>query len=159
MGAPLRSSRRSLLRAADGLGAVGYKLVADFDGAPELPNLLRRKHWREARDHSRYWRVYLVRVIGQKAPPAPLERARVCIEVWRRRAPDPDNLVASVKPLIDGLQPQRNHTRKGRRYTQHGAGVIADDREGNFEGGKAEVVFHPCPRKERVRVRITVEEV
>ena len=61
------------------------------------------------------------------------------------------DLVASVKPLIDGLQPQRNHTRKGRRYTQHGAGVIADDREGNFEGGKAEVVFHPCPRKERVR--------
>lgn len=159
MGAPLRSSRRSLLRAADGLGRVGYKLVADFDGAPELPNMLRRKHWRVSRDHSRYWRLYLVKVIGRKAPPEPLEHSRVLIEVWRRGAPDPDNLVASVKPLIDGLQPERSHVRKGKRYTQFGAGVIADDRAENFEGGRAEVVFHRCPKGERVSVRITVEEV
>lgn len=136
-----------------------YKLVADLDGAPELPNALRRLHWRKAGEHSLYWRLYVMRAAGANIPPEPLERARVLIEVWRKRAPDPDNLVASVKPLIDGLQPRSILKRGGRLYAQPGAGVIADDRAANFEGGRAEVVFRQCKRKERVRVRITVEGV
>ena len=144
---------------------MAYKLVADLDGAPDLPNVTRRLHWREARKRASYWRLYVMRVAGgSKAPPEPLERARVLIEVWRKRAPDPDNLVASIKPLIDGLQPARTFSRKGRNgerlsYPVPGAGVIADDRAANFKGGHAEVVFRQCKRKERVRVRITVEEV
>ena len=136
-----------------------YSQTIELEGAPELPNALRRLHWRDRAGHSLYWRTYIARLLLNSAPEKPLERSRVLIEVWRKGEPDPDNLVASVKPLIDGLQPRSVLKRRGRLYPQPGAGVIANDRAANFEGGRAEVVFHRCTRGECPRVRITVEEV
>lgn len=76
--------------------------------------------------------------------------------MWRKREPDPDNLVASVKPILDGLQPTRV-SRKGQRSI--GAGIILEDRSENFEGGKAEVIYHKCVRGDTPHCVVTVEEV
>ena len=81
------------------------------------------------------------------------------VDVWRRRACDPDNLVASIKPAIDGLQPPREWSRGRRRYFDPGASVISNDARENLKGGHAEVVLHVCEKGEQPKTIVTVEEV
>ena len=138
---------------------MGYRLTFNLVGVPELPNAIGRKHWSVKSDHARFWRMAVVAAVACKAPPAPLVKARVRIEVWRKGRPDPDNLVASIKPLLDGLQPSRTWLRRGQTRVVVGAGVIEDDKPENFEGGRPEVIGHQCKRGKKPRVVVTVEEV
>ncbi len=137
---------------------MGYTVVLDLEGAPELPNKIGKRHWTVIAKHRRAWRTWVVLAARGKQPPRPLQRASVKLEIWRKRRTNPDNLVASVKPLIDGLQPGGVYTRGNRRYPTIGCGIIADDYAENFEGGRPEVIFHQCAKGEKPHVRITVEE-
>ncbi len=139
--------------------AAGYRVVIELEGAPELPNAIGRKHWRVQDRHTAFWRTMVVRSVGHRRPPEPLPRASVKVEVWRKRRPDPLNLVASVKPVIDGLVPSSAHKRGNQMVRGIGCGIIADDQAKNFEGGSPRVVFHQCAKGERPHVRITVESV
>lgn len=74
---------------------------------PVLPELPNRKgqghHWsREAR-YRKSWHWLVRCAVGNVRPAAPLAHARVVLTRHSRRAPDPDNLAASWKPVLDGL--------------------------------------------------------
>ena len=62
-----------------------------------------RRHWTSRRKYNQSW-AWLIRQ-QLSAPPAPTEpfKARVAIHQVRRRLLDPDNLYASVKPILDSL--------------------------------------------------------
>lgn len=134
----------------------GYSIRFEIPWVPELPNVLRRKHWRKQHRHLRTWRVLVKYAVGRRRPIAPLLKARVIIEFWRKREPDPDNLVASAKPILDALQPPRDN---GWGVPTVGASIITDDRSENFEGGRAEVIYHKCARGEKPHCVVTVTEV
>ena len=136
-----------------------YRLVVELNGAPELPNDLHHLHWRAQWRHTHDWRIYVTRTVGARRPRRPLTIARVRVDIWRKREADPHDLIGSIKPLLDGLRPPTHHKR-GKGYIQQiGCGVLIDDRAGNFEGGRADVVAHLCGKGESPHVRITVEEV
>jgi len=124
---------------------------------PKLENRIGRGHWSVESRHRREWRRLVCMVVGAKAPPEPLKFARVTIDIHRAgKQPDPDNLVRSCKPILDGLQPTKSYRRNGKFVVSRGCGVIADDQAENFDGGKAHVVWHPATKRDQ-RVVITVE--
>lgn len=76
-------------------------------GRPPTPNV--RRHWREVYRDNKAWaetaRLEAVRAIQRTAGWKPASRARVSVAfgVKDRRVRDLDNLIASIKPLLDGL--------------------------------------------------------
>lgn len=86
---------------------------------PTLNSML-RMHWSERRRHQRAlaWEV-LAAIHGHK-PPSPICPAIVYVERCCRREPDTDNMISSVKNLLDVLcLPSRTHP--------NGLGLIVDD--------------------------------
>ena len=75
---------------------------------PESPNVLRYKHWRTAHGAKKKWYQRIAVCVANSRlpgrPPCDHQRVKVTIRQYRRRTLDPDNLVASVKPILDGLQ-------------------------------------------------------
>ncbi len=140
-----------------------YRLEVEILGVPMLPNRLGSKHWSVRSKHAREWR-YKVKAHCMWAgrPDKPLELAKVRIDVYRKRLADPDGVVASIKPILDGLQPHvpARAAVVGNAIAPAliGAGIIADDRAANFVGGKAEVNQYKTAKGERERVVIVVEE-
>jgi hypothetical protein len=108
--------------------------------------------------HARTWRTKVKLSVGSKRPEHPLQRARVLIEMWRHSEADPDNLVRSAKPILDGLQPQSVGTRKGKPYPKIGCGVIVNDKAENFQGGRAIVRQRKCKKAVPEHTIVTVEE-
>jgi hypothetical protein len=90
-------------------------------GLTPSPNRMLRMHWSARRRylHALAWEIRAA-MIGP-LPEKPLARARVT--VWRHSIQplDVDALAASVKPILDLLQPQ------GRRHP-YGMGFLLDDR-------------------------------
>jgi hypothetical protein len=82
--------------------------LAVVGDVPESPNLLRYKHWRTTHAAKKRWFDRLAVCINASRlpgrPPCDHEGVHVTIRQYRRRCLDPDNLVASVKALLDGLQ-------------------------------------------------------
>ncbi len=73
-------------------------------GRPPTPNA--RRHWRTThRDNSLWKEVALVRAATGHAPHPVITRATLAIEfiVPDKRHRDLDNLIASTKPLTDGI--------------------------------------------------------
>lgn len=109
--------------------------------------------WREAV-------VWAVREeMGPEWPPQPFERATVLFDCYRSgQPPDHDNLMASIKPLLDGLQPQSVALRKtGKLVVSVGCGVIASDKPSCI--GEPIVRWFGVPRgKEYVRITVTETE-
>lgn len=87
---------------------------------PPSPNNLLGAHWRHRAKNSELWRTEIAVAVHQAGgkPYRPWPRARVTIHRRSRGQLDPDNLVASMKPVIDGL-----------RY----AGVLLDDSPKHIE--------------------------
>lgn len=83
---------------------------------------------------------FAVRAAGK--PHAPLELARVVLTRCSASEPDPDNLAASFKPVVDALV---------------AAGVLSGDEPHRFEGRRPEYRWEPAPRHQG-RVRVEVEE-
>lgn len=139
---------------------MGYRLQVRIEGVPLLARTLMSKHWREQSDHAKKWRTLVKLAVGNRRPEKPLPFSRVTIEMWRKsNEPDPENLAFSGKHLLDGLRPGGVFLRKGKAVVNIGAGVIADDRAANFEGGRAEVIWHRCKKGTKPHTIITVEEV
>lgn len=121
--------------------AERYSLEVVIDELPELPNRLQRKHWHRIRAHATKWHWLVRHAVARKAPPTPLERARVTMVRHSKQEPDRDNRWAAWKPVLDGLI----HAK-----------VIVDDDEAHCE-------FHGGGWEEKPRgkgyVTISVEEM
>lgn len=119
------------------------RLTITLPGLPFGPNRLVKLHWSGRAKHHRQWRqdayFHAVSARNQHGGRWPWERVRVTYEfgVPTRARRDPDNLVASGKPILDGIRD---------------AGVIPDDSTGHVELGPP-VVTH-TPGRSSVRVHI-----
>lgn len=84
------------------------------------PNRTRGEHWAATHKRKKRLAEEVAVALGFRRPPEPLTKARVT--VWRHSvsAMDFDNNVASLKPLLDVMQPPTVR----RKY---GLGLIADD--------------------------------
>ena len=82
---------------------MSYRLEIDMPGLPPTENAKRAKHWRKRHDSDVIWKLSVKVELGRKAPPAPLERARVICIRRSSVCPDYDGIVSSFKPLIDSL--------------------------------------------------------
>lgn len=69
---------------------------------PKSPNELRGS-WRIAWRQSKDWRTYVSVICGRPKVPCKAKR-RLEIITSRKRRLDPDNAVASLKPVIDALK-------------------------------------------------------
>ena len=82
---------------------MSTKYVLEFTlvGLPKTPNS--RQHWAEKMKHTRLWRDYSCMSARRNRPPRPLTKAKVTYTRHSFTSPDFDNLVASFKPIQDGL--------------------------------------------------------
>lgn len=114
----VRDTLHALLRACD--PATNPRLLAllaaaDLALAPMPParrwtirkvplslNRILRRHWSVRRREARAWRLQVRAACGR---PIVRTAVRVALEivVYRRRPQDPDNAVASLKPILDAL--------------------------------------------------------
>ena len=128
---------------------MAYRLEIVLNGCPTLPNRKSgRSPWADAREKRGIREKVRLLTFG-KRPPSPLNLARVWVIVHNKREPDPDNLVASIKGVLDALQPDG-------RYV--GSDIITDDCREMLAGGAAEVSFVPLKKGERPFTVVIVEE-
>ncbi len=77
-----------------------------LDGLPSNPNVQRGKHWSALYKEQQEWKRTTWLLARSAYRGKPLERAHLhyFIQVGDQRAHDPDNLIASLKPVQDGLK-------------------------------------------------------
>jgi Holliday junction resolvase RusA-like endonuclease len=79
-------------------------LVLTIKALPILPNQGHRgRHWAVEAKYRREWHLMVRCAVGLLTPVSPLDRARVTLTRVSKREPDTDNLMASWKPILDGL--------------------------------------------------------
>lgn len=93
-----------------------YELSFVIAALPELPNRRRQGSWQATWKHAKQWKLWVECRCQDKKPAEPLEQAAIHLTRYSSVEPDPDNLAASFKPVIDGL-------------TQ--SGIIVNDRSAN----------------------------
>jgi Holliday junction resolvase RusA-like endonuclease len=74
---------------------------------PQSINALMRIHWRYRQKHSKLWNdevFFALHQAGYLQPRTPYAKAKVTIHRAGRRELDPDNLVASIKVVVDALR-------------------------------------------------------
>ena len=117
-----------------------YRLQFDIPGLPDTPNRKQNASWKSTHFRAKKWKDWVgVRCLGRK-PVKPLPRARLVLTRHSSVEPDPDNLAASFKPVIDGL-----------RY----AGVIENDRSANVQ---IQLTWRLAPAS-MGKISVEVEEV
>lgn len=120
---------------------MAYRIAFELEGAPVLQSAgSGGAHWSSRRKIRKRWRdvvAWKCRELGR--PRRPLPRARVTLTRYSPRACDFDNLVASFKPVLDGLVD---------------GGVLAGDAPEHLEGGQARYRREP---RGRVGIRVEVE--
>ena len=80
-------------------------ITLEIPRIPESPNDLRRFHWRHRHRHDKLWKDEVWYAVLQAKPfHAPLAKVKVSIDRRSRGRLDPDNLVSSMKPVIDALR-------------------------------------------------------
>jgi len=83
-------------------------MILEIPRVPSSPNYLRGKHWRVRWRESKLWNEEVgLAILTQKHRDQPYQCAQVTINRQSRGELDPDNLVASVKPVIDALTRNR----------------------------------------------------
>ncbi len=116
---------------------------------PKLPNQIMYSHWRTRHNHATKWKNLVIEATvklclwknAELSDRLPFKKARVIITRCSSRQPDFDNLVSSIKPLLDGLVK---------------AGIISDDRQ--------DVIAQPIVLWEKAgrragKIKIKVEEL
>ena len=96
---------------------MSYTLSLRLDGLPPLQRSAARGHWAKDAGVVKRWRERTAFEIGRHKPRRPLVRAELEFERHSASEPDFDNLVASFKPILDGIVL---------------AGVLADDKPSNI---------------------------
>lgn len=106
--------------------------------------LLRMNRWKRRKERDALaWQIRAQLPFGR--PPAPPARATVVVSSYRIKLLDDDNLAATVKSLLDVLQPF------DARRRPYGLGLIAgDDREHLVLGVRQEKVAHLAEQHTRV---------
>jgi len=108
-----------------------------LDGLPRLQTN-NYGHWSIRARSKKEWEIRVRGALGRNIPAEPLERAEIACVRFSSSEPDHDNLVASFKPLIDGLVKAR---------------VIRDDKPSVI--GSPNYTWERCKRGEgRVRVAV-----
>lgn len=80
-----------------------YRLEFSLLGLPKGPNSSFGIHWAIKARERKKWREQVVIACIGKAPPIPLSKCAIqCTRVSKKEM-DYDNMVASFKPVIDGL--------------------------------------------------------
>jgi len=71
----------------------------------ELPRLqpARGFHWSLEAKYRKVWHALVRCAVGNERPEKPLEHALITLVRHSRLEPDPDNMWASWKPVVDGL--------------------------------------------------------
>jgi hypothetical protein len=77
--------------------------TVDLRGLPDLQGHRSRVHWAKRHRHDRQWREAVGWAAKDWRLPAPFDFAHVVFTRFSSSEPDHDNLVASCKPLVDGL--------------------------------------------------------
>lgn len=95
-----------------------YFLSFEIPGLPDTPNRRQNASWQSTHFRAKKWKGWVGQMCLGKKPAKPLERSHLVLTRYSSVEPDPDNLAASFKPVIDGL-----------RY----AGVIENDRSANVQ--------------------------
>lgn len=101
---------------------------------PLALNEMLRIGWRHRHRHNQLWNqevFYALQQAGYMQPRTPYPRARVTIDRGGRREMDPDNLVGTIKPVVDAL-----------RY----AHVLVDDSSKHIELVVTQSIHYQQPR-------------
>jgi len=80
---------------------MAYVLVIDVPGLPPSQNA--RMGFRERARENLKWKRLVGMLVAGKKPPSPLLKATGDVVLHSSRPRDHDNLIASIKPLWDGL--------------------------------------------------------
>ncbi len=115
-----------------------YRLEIFLMGLPPSNNA--RLHHMARHQQNIHWKGLVWRQTRKKLPPAPLEKAKLTVTFCSAVPRDHDNIIASVKPILDGLVV---------------SGVLEDDKIVNI--GFPEYRFEKVKRKD-AGVRVVVEE-
>jgi Holliday junction resolvase RusA-like endonuclease len=83
---------------------MSYRLEFELPGLPDSPNRRQNASWKSTHFRSKKWKDWVCLKTCGYRPPAPLPRARVTLLRFSSVEMDPDNLAASFKPILDGLQ-------------------------------------------------------
>lgn len=134
---------------AEKINDYPYRLRIVVPGRPKMNQKL---HWFAENQERKHWREMVFFLVPPALrPPTPLQRSSVHFDGWRSgRRPDRVNFEASMKPLLDALQPPQK-TAKGFSV---GCSVIVDDSPKHCEDTYE---WHQARRGED-RVVITVTE-
>lgn len=82
-----------------------YEIYICIEGAlPKAMNKVMRSHWRKNHQDGSRWKELIQRAVLTMRPAIPLTKASISITRHSYRMLDYDGLVASMKPLVDGLK-------------------------------------------------------
>ena len=113
-------------------------ITLEIPRIPESPNDLRRFHWRHRYRHDQLWKDEVRYAVLQSKPlNIPFAKAKVSIDRRSRGRLDPDNLVSSMKPVIDALR----HAR-----------VLADDTVDHIELTVTQSATHHLPPRTLIEI-------
>jgi len=118
---------------------VTYSLTLTLPGLPSTPNA--RQHFMARARETKQWKRRVFSLAWPKRPEAPLTKASITFTRCSSVRPDYDNLVASFKPVLDGLRQAR---------------VIVDDKWANV--GAPEYRWEMA-KKAQGRILIRVESI
>lgn len=81
-------------------------MILEIPRVPSSPNYFRGKHWRHRHRDSKMWNDEIYYAVHQARAhrDPPYERAQINIHRRSLGELDPDNLMGSVKPVIDALR-------------------------------------------------------
>ena len=80
-----------------------FKVLLEVLDLPRLPNAMGWGNLNRYFEQKKWVRKIAQAGIG-KAPQEPLKKARVTVTRFSSKAPDTDNLFASLKPVVDALK-------------------------------------------------------
>ena len=81
-----------------------FRIEFEISGLPKLINGgWGKSHWAVQAKYRREWRSLVSLIVATKRPDKPLNKAKLTLIRFSNTAPDPDNLAASFKHVIDGL--------------------------------------------------------
>lgn len=80
-----------------------YKLEFELASTPKATNRILYSHWRNVKRNADVWKNLVQWAVKGKQPKSPLKKVKLKLTRYNYRTLDYDGLVASFKPVVDGL--------------------------------------------------------
>jgi hypothetical protein len=143
---------------------MSYVLELKIFGVPQSQNRINGLGWRNRHNNAVKWKALVknqMRLIGAELPMSPLTKAKLILRRFGHRELDFDGLVASFKPVVDGLcqirQPSVKVGKKRIKGEIIWPGVLIDD---SYKiTGPWDVDQKTIPKAEQTYITVRVEEV